>query len=99
MGPCGIPVALGSKASPTPYWSPWRRARHGLGGARALRARGGPLARDDVVDLERLWLARIDPDVGEKGHEALAECAELLLRVPHLADSHLPIREKAHMQL
>jgi plasmid stabilization system protein ParE len=57
-----------------------------------------PLALDDVVDLKRLWLARIDPYVRENGHKALAECAELLLRVPYLADSHLPIREKAHME-
>jgi len=30
------------------------------------------------VDLQQLWLAWVDPDVGQHGHEALAECVELL---------------------
>ena len=35
---------------------------------------GRRLARDDVVNLEQLRLARLDADVGEHGHQALAEC-------------------------
>jgi hypothetical protein len=49
------------------------------------------LALDDVVDLEHLGLTRLDPNVFQHRHEALAERVELLLRVPDLTDSELAV--------
>src|SRR5437868_14101108 len=49
------------------------------------------LALDDVVDLEHLGLTRLDPDVLQHRHQALAEGVELLARVPDLADSELAV--------
>jgi hypothetical protein len=36
------------------------------------------LALDDVVDLEQVWLARLDPDIGEYRHQLLAKGLPLL---------------------
>ena len=49
------------------------------------------LALDDVVDLEHLGLTRLDPNVFQHRHEALAERFELLPRVPDLTDSELAV--------
>src|SRR6185436_1347471 len=59
----------------------------------------GFLTPDDVVDLEHLGRARIDPNVLQDRHEALSERIELRLRVPDLADSELPARLEGDVEL
>src|SRR5436190_3125773 len=59
----------------------------------------GFLAADDVVDLEHLGRARVDPNVLQDRHEALTEGIELCLRVPDLADSELPARFEGDVEL
>jgi len=49
------------------------------------------LALEDVVDLEHLGLTRLDPNVFQHRHEALAERFELLPRVPDLTDFDLAV--------
>ena len=38
-----------------------------------------------------LWLAGVDSDLREDGHQPLGECVELLLGVPDLADAKVAI--------
>ena len=49
------------------------------------------LALEDVVDLEHLGLTRLDPNVLQHRHEALAERFELVPRVPDLTDFDLAV--------
>jgi len=51
------------------------------------------------VDIKHLRLAGVYPYLAEKGHEARAECVELLARVPDLAYSDVPLLEEAHVVL
>src|SRR5215213_11199045 len=53
------------------------------------------LAPDDVVNLQHLWFAGIDPNLGQHGHEPLAECVELLPGVPDLADAKVALGTEA----
>src|SRR6266576_2186456 len=58
------------------------------------------LALDDVVDLEHLGLAsKLDPQVLQQRHQALAERIEVLARVPDLADSEVPVRPEGDVVL
>src|SRR5436190_11234278 len=52
------------------------------------------LAPDDVVDLEDLRLAWLDPHVGQYRHQTLAERLPLLPRVPDLANTDAAIHEE-----
>jgi hypothetical protein len=47
------------------------------------------------VNLHQLWFARFDSDLGEDGHQPLAEFVELLLGVPDLADAKVAIGTEA----
>jgi hypothetical protein len=51
------------------------------------------------VDLKRLRFARVYAHVREKGHEALPERIDLLPRIPNLADSEVPVRNEAHVDI
>jgi len=50
---------------------------------------------DDVVDLQKLGLARFYPDLGEERHEALAERLKLFTRIPDFTHSQVALGAKA----
>ena len=52
-----------------------------------------PLALDDVVDVEDLRLAGLDPDIGQQWHQALPESFPLLPRIPYFADSEASVHD------
>ena len=57
------------------------------------------LAPDDVVDLEYLRLARLNPDIGKHGPQSLAKRFELLPRVPDFADANAAVYEEGDVVL
>ena len=52
-----------------------------------------------LLAADHLRLARLDPDVCQDRHQALAERVELLLRVPDLADAEGAFRAEADVDL
>src|SRR5882757_6283313 len=60
-----------------------------------MAARRPALTLDDVVDLDQLRLAGLDPDLGEHRHQPLAEGVELLAGVPDLADAQVALAAEA----
>src|SRR5215216_6019735 len=59
------------------------------------RSESPRLALDDVVDVEHLWLAWLDPDIGQHWHQTLAKRFELLARVIDLANAKVTLRAEA----
>src|SRR5438552_5086185 len=53
------------------------------------------LAPDDVVDVEHLRLAWLDPDIGQHGHQTLAKRLKLLPRVIDLANAKVALCAEA----
>ena len=43
----------------------------------------------------QLWLAGLDSDLGEDGHQSLTECLELLLGIPDLTDAKVALGTEA----
>ena len=83
--PILVPLSFSASRAVEKNWS--RMVSH-----HAAPVRKG-LALDDVVDLEHLGLAReFDPNVGQYRPQCLAECVELLARIPDLAYSEAPAR-------
>src|SRR5206468_12694899 len=62
---------------------------------RAGAPRHARLAPRDVVAVGRRWLASLDAEVGQDGHQDIAKRGKLLPRVPDLADAKVAIGAEA----